>query len=161
MIETTLSMANFYSILDALNNSENPCRIKIKCKGSSMAPAIHNNDIVVIKPVDCTKMLRIGIIAVVAYPETKRIIVHRIIKKTQHQFLIKGDNITTPDGWINLTQIIGVIETVSKKRLSYSCRVWMGFVLAQLSKAGILTFLNRLLSYAIRLRRHFGSISIR
>jgi len=160
MLKTTLSIGSLYAILSTFNNSENSCRIKVKCRGFSMAPAINNNDLVVINPSFSSNLLRIGTIVVAAFPEKKRLIVHRIIKAEQHEVLIKGDNIKVPDGWINSSQIIGVIEMVSKSQLSYNCYPWIGFIMAQFSKAGFLTFLNKSIFYSSRLRSYLGSITI-
>jgi signal peptidase I len=153
MVETILSMGSFFDILDMLLKNNKPCRIKTQCSGCSMFPFIMNNDSVIITPVNRTTKLSVGTIAVITHPMRKKVVVHRIIK-TKGQFcLIKGDNISTPDGWINNDQIIGRVETVIKKRFSYNCWASVNFVIALFSRAGIFTLFNRWLSYTSRLKR--------
>ena len=153
MVETSLSMKNFYAILDVLLKNNKPCRIKTICRGCSMSPLIKNNDSVIITPVNCTTKLAVGTIAVITYPEREKVVVHRIIKAKDQLYLTKGDNISTPDGWIKNDQIIGRVETVLKQRFSYNCLVSVNFMIALLSRAGLFALFNKGLSYASRLRR--------
>jgi signal peptidase I len=153
MVETSLSMGSFFAILDVLLQNNKPCRIKTICRGCSMAPFIKNNDSVIITPINRTTRLSIGTIAVIAYPKREKVVIHRIIKTKGPLCLIKGDNISTPDGWITDDQIIGRVETVLKKRFSYNCWAPVNFVIALTSRAGIFTLSYRWLSYASRLRR--------
>jgi len=153
MVETSISMSNFYAILDVLLKNNKPCRIKTICRGCSMAPLIKNNDSVIITPVNCNTKLVVGTIAVIAYPKREKVVVHRIIKTKGQLYLTKGDNISIPDGWIKKDQVIGIVETVLKQSFSYNCWVSVNFMLALLSRVGLFTLFNKGLPYASRLRR--------
>ena len=153
MVETSLSMRSFYAVLDVLLKNKKPCRIKTICKGFSMAPLINNNDSVIISPVTCTIKLAVGTIAVIAYPKREKVIVHRIIRTKGQLYLTKGDNISTPDGWVKKEQIVGIVETVLKQSFSYKCHLSINFIIALISRAGIFTFFNKWVSHISRLRR--------
>ena len=153
MVETSLSMKSFYAILDVLLKNNKLRRIKTICRGCSMAPLINNNDSVIINPVNCTTKLAVGTIAVIAYPKREKVVVHRIIKTKGQLYLTKGDNISTPDGWIKNIQVIGIVETVLKQSFSYNCRVPVNFMIALISRAGLFILFNKWMSHASRLRR--------
>lgn len=146
-------MSSLHDILEGLLKSNNPYRIKTICKGSSMSPFIMSGDSVIISPVYSTTKLTVGTIVVISYPTRKKIIFHRIIKANGQLYLIKGDNISTPDGWINYDQIIGRVDSVVKKRFSYRCCVSLNFIIALLSKSGFFLLLNKGLSYVSGLWR--------
>ncbi len=159
MAELSFSMVNFYTLMDTLINNSHPCKIKTRCKGSSMVPAICNDDLVIIKPINLKKKLQVGCISVVAFPNNKKILIHRIIKIKPDYYLTKGDNLFEPDNWVKKDQIIGVVEKVIKKRISYHNIAVIDYVMAKLSMIGFFIYFNRFLFFvAQHLRKNIGSI---
>lgn len=80
--------------------------------GYSMSPFIRDGDVLTIAPL--TIAPRIGdVVAFVSSPHD-RLIVHRIIAATRDGFLIKGDNVSEPDGVMPREQLLGRVARVER-----------------------------------------------
>jgi radical SAM protein with 4Fe4S-binding SPASM domain len=86
---------------------------RFRATGSSMAPAIQNSDVITISPFRNKKPLY-GEVVAFCHPETHRLSLHRVIKKNQDLFLIKGDRNVNTDGDIPLKNIVGVVTRVER-----------------------------------------------
>ena len=96
---------------------ENGKSFRIQAFGFSMYPFIRNKDYVTISPLT-TSHPKVGDIVAFVLPGTRKLIIHRVLKINGNKYLVKGDNISWPDGQILKANIIGYVTKVEKdKRL--------------------------------------------
>lgn len=82
-----------------------------------MNPFIKDGDVVTIKPIGKTKP-RIGKVIAFIHPNTKRAILHRIVKKKGGHYITKGDNTLEKDGQIPAQSILGLVSRVERNKKS-------------------------------------------
>lgn len=139
MEELSLSGEDLYELMESFLASGLECRMKIQCMGGSMSPFIRNENSVTLRPLDESPSLKNGDIVAAAVRDKRRVIVHRIIKATPPQYLIKGDNNSTNDGWFHKKDILGVVERIeSKSGFGYSPKRWQNIMIAFASRTKIL-----------------------
>lgn len=111
---------------------------RFQAQGYSMSPFIKNYDIITISPVFQNKVAT-GDIVVVLFRDKRSVLVHRIIDRNNGQFIIKGDNNKSDDGFFKTDQIIGVVTKVERNgRKIWYGRNKTGKLIAFLSKTGLL-----------------------
>ncbi len=112
----------------------------LRAKGTSMQPFINDGDNITISPLG---NVRLGIGRVIAYtrPESKSLVVHRIIDHSKDAFIIHGDNANkhTFDR-VNKDAVLGYVIRVERD----GRHIFWGlgperYLIAWLSKAGLLT----------------------
>ena len=86
---------------------------KFKVTGSSMIPTIRNNDVVSISPYK-ENNLREGEVVALLDRSNSRIIIHRIIKKRENVFLLKGDGLWRYDGLFPKKWIAGFVSGLER-----------------------------------------------
>lgn len=79
--------------------------------GFSMHPFIRHQDILTVSPVPDNGP-NTGDVVAFSRPDVGNLTVHRVVEKTDHGYLIRGDNTEKPDGIIPLSSIIGVVVRV-------------------------------------------------
>ncbi len=94
---------------------------KFAAKGLSMSPFICNGNLLIIEPV-FKKKLEVGDIVAFITPEDGKLIIHRIIKKKNRQYLLKGDNVYCNDGYYKKEFIHGYVKTIIIRGKLYGCR---------------------------------------
>jgi hypothetical protein len=127
---------------------------KFTAPGLSMAPFICNGDSLTIDPILNGKTITEGDIVAFITPDEGRLIVHRMIKKKQGQYLIKGDNVYLTDGLYKQEHIYGsvtkIITSSNKGNFNNIVRKFILFLntfkmtLAFLSRYKILTPICRI-----------------
>lgn len=115
--DLTLSSQALNELLLAFRERRIPLRFKVK--GLSMSPFIKDGDVIIISPANVSTLRR-GQIVAFSDPETKKVRVHRIIKKKQGYLLIKGDNTPWPDGYIPQKNVLGYVSSVERQGKSKS-----------------------------------------
>ncbi|UCH92631.1 MAG: S24/S26 family peptidase [Candidatus Aminicenantes bacterium] len=92
---------------------EKGAAFRFKATGYSMTPSIRNNDVITISPL---KKIPPSVGEVVAFRhlQTGRLMIHRVVRKKQGSFFIKGDRLRQMDGNIPLENILGVITRVER-----------------------------------------------
>jgi hypothetical protein len=88
--------------------------------GFSMAPFIRNGDMITIAP----KQLRYGDVVAFVKPCCGKLTVHRIIRISGAEYLIKGDNLAEADGLVPASSIIGRVVRV--EHLGRQMRLGLG-----------------------------------
>ena len=78
-----------------------------------MYPFIRNRDYITISPLT-SGYPKLGDVVAFIQPETRKLIVHRIIENKENHYLIKGDNMPVPDGLIPKANILGSVTSVDK-----------------------------------------------
>ena len=127
---------------------------KFTATGLSMAPFICNGDSLIIDPILNGKTITKGDIVAFITPDEGRLIVHRMVKKKQGQYLIKGDNVYHTDGYYKQEYIYGsvtkIITSINKGNFHKIIRKFFLFlnnfkmILAFLSRYKILTPICRI-----------------
>ena len=118
-------------------------RVRMNCRGHSMAPFIRDNDTVILKPVDQHHGIRFGDIVAVTVGNKQKFIIHRVIRLKNGFFQTKGDNNKTADTWCPSSDIIAIVDGIGgHSRLPYQYARWQKVIIAFASKTGIL---NRVL----------------
>ena len=115
--------------------------------GMSMHPLIRDGDKLLIKPIG-TLLPQIGDVVAFQRPENGHLIIHRVIGWERDLFEIKGDNVSTPDGWISKQLIIGLVASVlrSGRDVHAGLGKTKGFI-AWLSKINFVVFANRIVGF--------------
>lgn len=87
---------------------------RFEVTGFSMMPFVRCKDIVTLKPL-LNSSLRIGDIAAFIHPQTNKLIIHRVISRQYHNYIIKGDNILNVDGVIHKDSILGKVSKIERR----------------------------------------------
>lgn len=113
-----------------------------------MSPFIRDGDVITLSP-PTQQPVNLGSVAAIISPLAGKLVVHRIVDQKGSAFLLKGDNGRQPDGWVDSSDIIGVVVRVERgnKPIRFGGGRASG-VLACLSKYSVLQF-SIGLSYAI------------
>lgn len=88
-------------------------QFRMRAPGFSMHPFIRNRDIITISPLS-PKSPGLGDIVAFVRPDTGKLVVHRVVKRTKDLFLVKGDNCGDPDGFIAQTSLLGIVTRVER-----------------------------------------------
>jgi hypothetical protein len=87
---------------------------RFKPTGSSMKPSICNNDMITVSPLKGIPPCP-GEVVAFRHPQADRLILHRVIRKSQNSFFIKGDNLREIDSHIPMKNVLGVVTKVERK----------------------------------------------
>lgn len=93
---------------------EKGASFRFQASGYSMTPAIRNGDIITVSPLANLSLKR-GDVVAFRHPERPQMLVHRVLKKRNNSFRIRGDNTSEADGWIPLENILGMITRVERQ----------------------------------------------
>ena len=85
---------------------------KFTAKGMSMSPFICDGDALIIEPICKIKRIEKGDIVACISPVEGHLIIHRVIKKQNGQYLLKGDNVYHCDGYCREKDIHGCVKKV-------------------------------------------------
>lgn len=108
-----ISGQNFQRLI--IGTAEKGACVTFKATGKSMFPNILNNDILTLVPYN-DRIPEVGDVVGAVNSDTSQVIVHRIIKKTDGLFLIKGDNVFKSDGLFPQKNIIGYICRIKRNQ---------------------------------------------
>lgn len=116
--------------------SKNTC-FRLKVKGFSMSPFIRDNDVVTISPLR-NSSTNFGKAVAFLNPQTDKLVIHRIIGKTNGFYFIKGDSIFAADGLIPKGNVLGCVTKVERKGKNIFFGLgWERLVIALFSKIKI------------------------
>jgi hypothetical protein len=110
--EVSISGPDMMELLRTVH--EKGAAFRFKATGSSMRPCIRNNDMVTVSPLKGIPPF-VGEVVAFRHPHTNRLILHRVVRKREHSFFIKGDNLRVIDSHIPGENILGVVTTVERK----------------------------------------------
>jgi len=86
---------------------------RFKVKGFSMRPFIRDSDVVTVSPVD-NSSISLGEPVAFIHPGMGKLVIHRIVAKKGHYYLIKGDSTSGPDGLFSGENILGCVTKVER-----------------------------------------------
>ncbi len=120
--------------------------LKFKTKGHSMKPFIKEGDLITIAPY-IKRFPHSGDIVAYINPITKKLIIHRLLKISEHTFIAKGDNCRHNDTIYETTCIMGYVSQINEK-VSMD-NPWLlplaKKIMVLLSRMGLLFILNKFL----------------
>jgi signal peptidase I len=122
---------------------------RFRAGGHSMLPFIQDGDLLSIRPQEKAH-LRIGQVVAYIHPDRSRLVVHRVVGRSDGAFLLQGDNLPgQTDGLVPSEDILG--RVVSVERRGQPVRLGLGpegWGIALLSRAG---WLRPLVGFLARL----------
>ena len=128
---------------------------RFQAKGFSMLPFIWDNDMVTLSPF-CFSANDIGKSVACVCPTGENFIVHRIVARKGDNYLIKGDNCSGADYFIDKNNILGYVTAIERNHKSVffvlgSERI----VIAFLSRRGMFSFVLFLWRFVPKFLRRF------
>ncbi len=111
--EISLGSEKLIEIIRLVLGKNLPFRFRVK--GYSMLPFIRDEDIVTVSPLTQRKV-SLGWPVAFVHPENKKLVIHRVVSCSKCGYLIKGDNVFSPDGRVVQENILGVITQVERKK---------------------------------------------
>jgi signal peptidase len=111
---------------------------RFQAKGHSMSPFIKDGDIVTISPLTSSSP-GLGDVVALNHPENEKLIIHRVVKKRNNDYYVKGDNALEADGLVQAKNILGYVNKV--ERDGKNVRLGLGperFLIAFLTRKGLL-----------------------
>ncbi len=123
---------------------------RFRAGGWSMSPWIKDGDVISITPLHDSHPATGDVIAFVL-PNSTHLTVHRIVARRSGAFLIRGDNLPIPDGWIPAAALVGKVTSVERdgKRVSLGLGSER-FLVALLSRFNLLRLLVRFVATILR-----------
>ena len=109
--ELALSGRDLGALLEAVVSRGLPFRFR--AKGSSMTPFIRDGDIVTVSPMKDGPP-RPGDVVAFARAGSQKLIVHRVVRRQEAGWLIKGDSCAVAEGPIPREQVLGRVTRVER-----------------------------------------------
>ncbi len=127
-------------LLKAVTERGRPFRFR--APGFSMHPFIRNGDIITIAPLPPGRPGPGDVVAFVR-PGTGKLVVHRVVGRTDGGYLIRGDNNDEPDGLIPAESVLGIVVRVEHNGRDVSAGLGCERrLIALLSRPGLLRRTN-------------------
>jgi hypothetical protein len=93
---------------------EKGAAFRFKAAGLSMTPSICNNDVITISPLE-EILPFVGEVVAFRHPRTGGLLIHRVVRKKQSTFNIRGDSLRYTDSHIPRENILGVVTAVERQ----------------------------------------------
>lgn len=129
-------------------------QFRMRAPGFSMHPFIRNRDIITISPMPPESPIPGDVVAFVR-PDTGKLVVHRVVKRSKDLCLIKGDNCGDPDGFIPQTSLLGIVTRVERNGRDVQAGLFYGRgMIAVLNRFGLL---EKATSTTVQMRTYCGA----
>jgi len=92
---------------------ERGASFRFRAVGTSMVPFIRSGDVLTLSPLR-GRQPRVGDVIAFVHPVTGRMAVHRVVCARQAAYLLRGDAVLEPDGWIRLEDILGRVTRIER-----------------------------------------------
>lgn len=106
----------FVAVISAVLDQGRPFRFQ--ASGVSMSPLIRDGDLVTLAPL-AQRTPRLGDVLAFISPAADRLMVHRVVGVRNRHLLLKADNSTRPDGWVDRQGILGRVVQVDHHHQPY------------------------------------------
>jgi signal peptidase I len=121
---------------------------RFKARGWSMTPFIQDGDVITVAPYKKNFNLKNGDVVAFVSPVEGRLMVHRLIAKVEHGFLIRGDGVDVNETMtIHRDNILG--RVVKHDRKGHRIKLGLGperVIIAWLSRMGFLNAVSQKLA---------------
>lgn len=107
--ELRLSASALTELMTAVLAKGKPFRFR--AKGWSMSPFIKDGDVITVSPLG-GRAPRTGDVVAFLHPKSGHVGVHRIVRASGGEFLIRGDNVDGGDGSLTRKSILGTVTAV-------------------------------------------------
>jgi phage repressor protein C with HTH and peptisase S24 domain len=107
----------FVALISAVLDQGRPFRFQ--APGVSMSPLIRDGDTLTLAPL-AGRTPRLGDVLAFISPATNTLMVHRVVTVRHGRLLLKADNGTRPDGWVDPQGILGRVVRVDHQGQPYS-----------------------------------------
>ena len=91
--------------------------LRFQARGHSMQPLVRDGDILLVKPLG-ERLPRVGDV-VLCVTEPGMVLAHRVIRRRLHpvgnHYLVQGDRVSQPDGWIPQARIYGRVAAIERE----------------------------------------------
>ena len=147
--ELPLSRVAVLELMQAVLSRNLPFRFC--ARGWSMAPFIHNGDVITVSPLQ-HPMPGIGEVVAFIRPGQERLVVHRMVARHDKVVIFQGDNeLGNPEESIPLENLLGTVTKIQRN----GHNVWIGlgierYVIAWLSRNRLLTPLSTWLRFWLK-----------
>jgi ribosomal protein S18 acetylase RimI-like enzyme len=124
---------------------------RLPVRGASMHPFIRDKDVLVIARGD-PALSQPGDVAAFIHPDDGRLVIHRLISRSESGWLMRGDNLPQPDGFIQDDAILGFVTRIERSGRSLDRSLGIhSRLIAWLSGHGLLGYPGSLLHHLLRL----------
>jgi len=110
--ELSINGTDVLELLRAVH--EKGAAFRFKAAGLSMTPTICNHDVITISPLEEISP-SVGEVVAFRHPRTDSLLVHRVVRKKQDTFFIRGDSLRYTDAHIPRENILGVVTAVERQ----------------------------------------------
>jgi signal peptidase I len=90
--------------------------LRFKARGVSMRPMVRDGDILLVQPVEAGR-IRVGDV-ILCSSQVDRVVIHRALRRLSspdgETFLVQGDQVVWPDGWIPQSQVYGRVAAIER-----------------------------------------------
>ena len=87
---------------------------RFRALGGSMYPMIENGDVLTVAPLG-RRALSPGDVVEFLHPGHGGLRVHRVVGRKNGAYLVQGDGVTEPDGWILRENILGRVTEITRQ----------------------------------------------
>jgi signal peptidase I len=87
---------------------------RFRALGGSMYPLIENGDVLTVVPLG-RRALSPGDVVEFLHPGHGGLRVHRVVGRRNGAYLVQGDGVTEPDGWIPRENILGRVTEITRQ----------------------------------------------
>jgi len=125
-------------------------KVQLRVAGASMVPALWPGDTVTIRQCDLAELNPNSIIV---FRQSERLIVHRLVHRTGHQVVARGDARPFFDDPVDASEVIGQVESIERdgRAVSANFSFWKRMIAAILRRSERFTMLY--LRVGSRIRR--------
>ena len=93
---------------------ERGAAFRFRAMGGSMYPLIENGDVLTVVPLG-RRALSPGDVVEFLHPGHGGLRVHRVVGRRNGAYLVKGDGVSEPDGWIPRENILGRVTGITRQ----------------------------------------------
>jgi len=109
--EQRLSGQEFIVLVNAI--LEKDAKVRFRALGNSMKPFVKNGDLVTLKALS-NRLPGLGDVIACPHPETKKLVVHRVIRLADGGCVVKGDGNRHTDGFVSTEEILGILSRIER-----------------------------------------------
>ena len=109
--------------------------LRFRARGASMQPLVRDGDCLLVQPVEAGRV-RVGDV-VLCSSQADHVVVHRVLRRQPglegYVFLVQGDQVAQPDGWIPQAQVYGRVTALERAGITINMHQPLAKVLGWLT----------------------------